>query len=189
MPRFLFSLTAFELGVYFLLLTNIVNGFGGSPLVFKPLLGATSSTSISTPRPCVAHARGSTRLYGSREEIRGKIKNAKHKLRTAIAGGNDDQVERLKALIMHLRQQDPEFRTEDAMYEALDQGMFSKAAKLKLKLNEIKQNPFRVLPEDQDEDGDVSEDMTWGYDQTFHDEGNGSASTDDENGDPDWSDI
>lgn len=38
--------------------------------------------------------------------------------------------ERLKAFIMHLRKRDPQFATQDAMDEALEQGLFSTAAKV-----------------------------------------------------------
>lgn len=65
-------------------------------------------------------------------------------------------------------------------------------AKLKLKLAEINQNPFRheLLDAQGDSDSgggaDVSEDMSWGFDQTFFgDEGEGGGGEDSE----DYDDI
>lgn len=43
---------------------------------------------------------------------------------------DDELAERLKNFIMHLRQRDPQFATQDAMDEALAQGLFSTAAKV-----------------------------------------------------------
>ncbi|CAM9627904.1 unnamed protein product [Choristocarpus tenellus] len=120
----------------------------------------------------------STRLRGSRENVRGKINRVKQKLRS-----NDDQelIKKLKGFIMYLRQQDPQFRTEDAMRETLAQGMTAKAAKLKSRLEDIKENPFRNFPDDEEED---SEDMSWGFDKSFYkDEEPG----DNDNGD--WNEI
>lgn len=45
--------------------------------------------------------------------------------------GDDELAERLKAFIMHLRRKDPQFATQDAMDEALEQGLFSTAAKVR----------------------------------------------------------
>lgn len=44
--------------------------------------------------------------------------------------GDDELAERLKAFVMHLRGKDPQFATQDAMDEALEQGLFSTAAKV-----------------------------------------------------------
>lgn len=44
--------------------------------------------------------------------------------------GDEELAERLKAFIMHLRKRDPQFATQDAMDEALEQGLFSTAAKV-----------------------------------------------------------
>ena len=44
--------------------------------------------------------------------------------------GDEELAERLKAFIMHLRGKDPQFATQDAMNEALEQGLFSTAAKV-----------------------------------------------------------
>lgn len=45
--------------------------------------------------------------------------------------GDDELAERLKTFIMHLRGKDPQFATQDAMDEALEQGLFSTAAKVR----------------------------------------------------------
>ncbi len=44
--------------------------------------------------------------------------------------GDEELAERLKAFIMHLRGKDPQFATQDAMDKALEQGLFSTAAKV-----------------------------------------------------------
>lgn len=49
----------------------------------------------------------------------------------AQRSGDDELAERLKAFIMHLRGKDPQFATQDAMDEALEQGLFSTAAKVR----------------------------------------------------------
>ncbi|CAM9637507.1 unnamed protein product [Ectocarpus sp. 8 AP-2014] len=123
-----------------------------------------------------------TRLFESIRGNREKIGRAMNSLRDAMRSGDEELAERLKAFIMHLRKRDPQFATQDAMDEALEQGLFSTAAKLKLKLEEINQNPFRhsLLDVSAEEDGgggggggsnsdggDTSEDMSWGFDQTF----------------------
>ncbi|CAN0022307.1 unnamed protein product [Ectocarpus sp. 12 AP-2014] len=122
-----------------------------------------------------------TRLFESIRGNREKIGRAMNSLRDAMRSGDEELVERLKAFIMHLRKRDPQFATQDAMDEALEQGLFSAAAKLKLKLEDINQNPFRhsLLDVSAEEDGggggggsnsdggDTSEDMSWGFDQTF----------------------
>ncbi|CAN0030467.1 unnamed protein product [Laminaria digitata] len=97
-----------------------------------------------------------------------------NRLRDAMRSGDEELAERLKAFIMHLRQRDPQFATQDAMDDALEKGLFSTAAKLKIQLTEIKQNPFRqsLLDVKRGDNsgggsGDISEDMSWGFDQTF----------------------
>ncbi|CAM9317914.1 unnamed protein product [Scytosiphon promiscuus] len=128
-----------------------------------------------------------TRLFESIRGNREKIDRAMSRLRDATRSGDDDLAERLKAFIMHLRKRDPQFATQDAMDEALEQVPASLdccPAALKLKLVDINQNPFRhelldsAVSGDSDGDsggsGDISEDMSWGFDQTFFgEEGDG----------------
>lgn len=45
--------------------------------------------------------------------------------------GDEELAEKLKAFIMHLRQRDPQFATQDAMDDALEKGLFSTAAKVR----------------------------------------------------------
>ncbi|CAB1118246.1 unnamed protein product [Ectocarpus sp. CCAP 1310/34] len=144
--------------------------------------GGGSSGGGSSPGARVRVQRDRrTRLFESIRGNREKIGRAMNSLRDAMRSGDEELVERLKAFIMHLRKRDPQFATQDAMDEALEQGLFSTAAKLKLKLEDIKQNPFRHSLLDVSEDGggggggggsnsdggDTSEDMSWGFDQTF----------------------
>lgn len=44
--------------------------------------------------------------------------------------GDEELAERLKAFIMHLRQRDPQYATQDAMDDAVEKGLFSTAAKV-----------------------------------------------------------
>ncbi|CBN78468.1 hypothetical protein Esi_0121_0071 [Ectocarpus siliculosus] len=142
--------------------------------------GDGSSGGGTCPRARVRVERDRrTRLFESIRGNREKIGRAMNSLRDAMRTGDEELAERLKAFIMHLRKRDPQFATQDAMDEALEQGLFSTAAKLKLKLEEINQNPFRhslldVSAEDggggggsNSDGGDTSEDMSWGFDQTF----------------------
>eukprot|EP00752_Nemacystus_decipiens_P012346 g10945.t1 len=126
-----------------------------------------------------------TRLFESIRSNREKIGRAMDRLRDAMRSGDDELAERLKAFIMHLRKKDPQYATQDAMDDALEQGLFSTAAKLKLKLADIKQNPFRqsLLDSAVSADGgsgDISEDMSWGFDQTFFGEEGGDGDGDEE---------
>eukprot|EP00903_Cladosiphon_okamuranus_P018237 g16776.t1 len=75
-------------------------------------------------------------------------------------------------------------RAMDRLRDAM--GLFSSAAKLKLKLAEINQNPFRqgLLDSTTAADGsggssDISEDMSWGFDQTFFGEEGAGGGDDD----------
>lgn len=131
-----------------------------------------------------------TRLRESIRENREKIERARDLLRQALRENDKDLAARLKAFILHLRKQDPQFATQDAMNDAMSKGLFATAAKLKLQLDEINQNPFRQgLLEDQGEcegkQQDISEDMSWGYDQTFFQKEGGDNSDEDE----DYDDI
>ncbi|CAN0257729.1 unnamed protein product [Ectocarpus fasciculatus] len=140
--------------------------------------GSGSGTSPGAARVRVERDHR-TRLFESIRGNRDKIGRAMNSLRDAMRSGDEELAERLKAFIMHLRKRDPQFATQDAMDEALEQGLFSTAAKLKLKLEEINQNPFRHSLLDSvgsgedggggsnSDGGDTSEDMSWGFDQTF----------------------
>eukprot|EP00752_Nemacystus_decipiens_P012347 g10945.t2 len=70
-----------------------------------------------------------TRLFESIRSNREKIGRAMDRLRDAMRSGDDELAERLKAFIMHLRKKDPQYATQDAMDDALEQGLFSTAAK------------------------------------------------------------
>ncbi|CAM9400686.1 unnamed protein product [Pylaiella littoralis] len=167
-----------------------------TPITRRVNSGSSSSSSSSgrngnsSGRRGLGTARGSrTRLFESIRENREKIDRAMNRLRDAMRSDDEELAERLKEFIMHLRKRDPQFATQDAMDEALEQGLFSTAAKLKLKLADINQNPFRhslldsvTSGDESSSSGDISEDMSWGFDQTFFGEegdGDGGGEPDD----------
>lgn len=51
---------------------------------------------------------------------------------TRQRSGDEELAETLKAFIMHLRQRDPQYATQDAMDDAVEKGLFSTAAKVQL---------------------------------------------------------
>ncbi|CAM9201084.1 unnamed protein product [Phaeothamnion confervicola] len=62
--------------------------------------------------------------------------------------------------------QDPIFSREDAMVAAAAEGHFARASKLQLEISKMKlENPFRQEPMD---GYDPAEDMSWGFDESFH---------------------
>ncbi|KAG5191875.1 hypothetical protein JKP88DRAFT_347363 [Tribonema minus] len=100
------------------------------------------------------------------ESVRSRIDKVKKKLRKAKNDGDSTEVGKLREALSALRAQDPLFSREDQYKAAILEGRFAAAAKLKLTIDKMKQeNPLRPPAED---DHDPGEDMSWGFDPSFH---------------------